>query len=383
MTTISPELREALLEGPASPAPPGIVPHLGDRPSELLNPARTLLMVLWSLTFVILAIRVYTKAFIIRSFSVSDYAMIVAWAISMAFFATGWIVLDISPGTDQWNLKLKDMIDFLYWVRISIVICTVCIFFIKFSILRQFLEVFSVDMTRDYFFWTCHGIICVNFVLYTILVFTRIFPCNPVARFWDVLITEGSCMNNLLQYIIGSVLRSLMELIILVLPHLKIWKLQMSRRRKMAVSVMFIFGLLAFTGSNLAIYYTAKLYSNPDNTSHYLYMAGFLGSLPEISGGIIAGSLPSTVKFFHHIVRKLPSSASSSSPSALGRELHTGIGQNNRTQRFIGGRSFDKQFPPLTSIMSVPDGDSVDVSVGTRRDSMQSRKMVSHRDELE
>lgn len=72
MTTLSPELREALLEGPAAPPPPGIVLNFVDRPNELLIAGRTLLLVLWSLAFVVLAIRIYTKAFIIRSFRVSD-----------------------------------------------------------------------------------------------------------------------------------------------------------------------------------------------------------------------------------------------------------------------------------------------------------------------
>lgn len=119
----------------------------------------------------------------------------------------------------------------------SIIIC-----FIKISILWQFLEIFSLK--RDYFFWTCHCLICSNILYYAVFTFTIIFACNPISKYWDVLRTEGKCLNTELQMFVAGIINTISDLTILILPHLKVWKLQMSPRKKHAISMVFLFGLM-------------------------------------------------------------------------------------------------------------------------------------------
>lgn len=103
------------------------------------------------------------------------------------------------------------------------------------------MEVFSI--TRDYFFWICHCFIWLNLIYYTILTFTVIFSCQPISKAWDIL-ADGKCLNTELQIVVAGIINTMSDLIILVLPHLKIWNLQMTPRRKRAVSVVFLFGTM-------------------------------------------------------------------------------------------------------------------------------------------
>lgn len=85
--------------------------------------------------------------------------------------------------------------------------------------------------------------IWINFLFYVISTFVEIFSCRPIAAAWDVLIS-GKCMNVRLLNVIASSVNGFFDLIILVLPQTRIWQLQMALRRKLAVSTVFLFGIL-------------------------------------------------------------------------------------------------------------------------------------------
>ncbi|KAL5041370.1 hypothetical protein BDW71DRAFT_201433 [Aspergillus fruticulosus] len=295
MDPLSPEQRQALLDGPAGAPPAGQVPNLAD-PSNLLEAGRAIILVFWILPTIFLVVRLYTKACILRSVRISDFAMLIAWALYMGYMPTGWLMNNVSRGLDQWNLRLRDFISMLYYFHVDSIIYGICIFFIKLSILLQFLEIFSQHQ-RDYFFWSCHCLIWVNFLFYAISTFLEIFACHPFAKAWDVLITRGDCPvdTNLLNVIASSV-NAASDLIILVLPQTRIWQLHLAVGKKIAISAVFSVGLLASASAVVRLAYAVLLFTTTNNISYFGYMAG-IWTLPEIACGIIAGCLPSSAKF--------------------------------------------------------------------------------------
>jgi len=76
------------------------------------------------------------------------------------------------------------------------------------------------------------------------VLFVAIFSCTPIHGFWDLLTMKPppKCINNKAFYIGLSVPNILADIVILCLPVTKVWKLQMSRRSKTAVSGMFLLG---------------------------------------------------------------------------------------------------------------------------------------------
>lgn len=68
---LTPEQRQALLEGPASPPPPGRVSNLDDPPNSYLQ-WRALFVTLWTVASACVFIRIYAKAFVVRRFRMSD-----------------------------------------------------------------------------------------------------------------------------------------------------------------------------------------------------------------------------------------------------------------------------------------------------------------------
>ena len=67
--------------------------------------------------------------------------------------------------------------------------------------------------------------------------------CNPTAKFWDPSL-PGTC-GSLVNYLLAlSICNLVIDLIIILLPIPMIWWLQMSRRRKIELTITFTLGLV-------------------------------------------------------------------------------------------------------------------------------------------
>ena len=75
-------------------------------------------------------------------------------------------------------------------------------------------------------------------VLFSVVVsFEWIYACQPLAKYWDLTITEGSCVNINKFAIFSSVMNVTTDVIILILPATILRHLQSrSFREKLAVT---------------------------------------------------------------------------------------------------------------------------------------------------
>ncbi|KAA8647058.1 hypothetical protein EYZ11_006990 [Aspergillus tanneri] len=293
---------EQILQLPAATPPPGVKPNLVD-PPNLKAAGLAVILVFWILCTVLLIVRLYTKILVIHKVNLSDYSILLAWAIFMGYFAPAWLMLQVAPGVDQWNMRLKDFSSMLYssgqYYYVASVLYGCIIFFIKLAILLQFVEVFVPMRQRDRFYWTCHVLIAVNFVFYLISSFLELFCCQPREKFWKPWL-QGHCMSMtaVLNVVVSSI-NSASDIIILVLPQLRIWALHMPLGRKVAVSAVFLVGVMACAASVVRLAYTIRLYES-DNISYSRFLAG-LWTIPELSIGISVACLPIMPKFFKSI----------------------------------------------------------------------------------
>jgi hypothetical protein len=75
-------------------------------------------------------------------------------------------------------------------------------------------------------------------------IFALIFPCKPIAKAWDVTITEGSCINRGAVYIMQAVTNIVTDIVLLLLPIPIVWKLQMPVVQKIGLVLIFVVGSL-------------------------------------------------------------------------------------------------------------------------------------------
>lgn len=117
------------------------------------------------------------------------------------------------------------------------------VFLLKLSILLQYLRAFVPLNTRNAMFWACHVLIWLNLVFYLVNFFFTLFICMPVRKSWVSWI-KGSCLDFNILFIAGGVINTVSDLSILILPQCVIWNLQVSAKRKMKISAVFLPGVL-------------------------------------------------------------------------------------------------------------------------------------------
>lgn len=91
--------------------------------------------------------------------------------------------------------------------------------------------------------WACQSLLWINVIYYgSALVITNLI-CKPYQRTWDKTI-PGTCIKRTDLDVSSSILNLVSHLLVLILPHSVIWKLNMKWRTKLGISLVFAIGLL-------------------------------------------------------------------------------------------------------------------------------------------
>lgn len=180
-------------------------------------------------------------------------------------------MLDIIPfaltikhggGIHEWNVQFKTFRKMLYvrfssmhafrldrlisqWLNVSIIIYNPTVFFIKLSILLQYLRVFVPSRKANMgMFLAVYSVILAMLIFYLVDTAFNIFLCRPRQKLWDPLMDGGSCYDLFASMQATAIFNVVSDIAILVLPISTIWKLQIPPKKKMAIFVVFATGLL-------------------------------------------------------------------------------------------------------------------------------------------
>ena len=82
-----------------------------------------------------------------------------------------------------------------------------------------------------------------NIMLYAAVIFAEALNCIPLATLWEPWL-KGKCMDKKTLDISTAYFNLAVDLFILFLPQPIIWRLQMTKRKKAGVSIIFSFGIL-------------------------------------------------------------------------------------------------------------------------------------------
>ncbi|GAW19407.1 hypothetical protein ANO14919_088940 [Xylariales sp. No.14919] len=162
-------------------------------------------------------------------------------------------------GVHQWEFNPELASASHYNFKIGSIFFGLNIVFLKIAILLDWMHTFVPTGTRNALFWILHGLIWSNAVFYFIGTFIEGFQCPPEE------VGTPKCNIDVAKYNLASgVINVVSDLTILIAPHWVIWRLNLSRARKIGVSVLFVIGALA-TGSAIArVIYVTNAYKTGD-----------------------------------------------------------------------------------------------------------------------
>ncbi|KAI2629150.1 hypothetical protein GGS26DRAFT_115623 [Hypomontagnella submonticulosa] len=295
---MDPAKLQALLNGPALAAPPGETYQL-DNPPNYRTATTAITTVCLAVATLSVAIRMYTRIRIVHQVNIADYAIVIGWGVFVGFNAMVLLAGVYVPGVHQWNVRLRDLGPYLYYFHLGSIMYGIVIFFIKLSILSQYIQVFMPTKEPRMMYWTTVFFIWANFIFYLVSTCFEIWSCDPIAKAWDPLITEGRCIDTMALNVAASSLNTASDVIILIMPQLIIWRLNISVKNKFGVSVIFLVAIFACACAAVRLYYAVLLQHNDDIT-YYSWYAG-VWTLPEMASGFFVACLPVARKFINVI----------------------------------------------------------------------------------
>jgi hypothetical protein len=123
-----------------------------------------------------------------------------------------------------------------FWA--SVIVYNTGLTLVKVSILLQFLQ-FFVGTTIRRISWGALGIVAA-YGLWTCL--GSIFACTPIAFFWEKNIPGGHCLNLLIFWFSNASFNIVTDFIICILPIPVLKALQLPKKQKYILTVVFVLG---------------------------------------------------------------------------------------------------------------------------------------------
>ncbi|KAF2821601.1 hypothetical protein CC86DRAFT_410694 [Ophiobolus disseminans] len=290
-------LREMILNKPALEPPLGVEHDFSASPhfrSEMLGVNISMLLLA---TFAVM-IRIYTKMVILKKMAIEDYLIIAAWLMYTAGYHTiNFIMLNMKgAGEHQWNVHVRDLIPFAYYLMIESAIYGLVVMQIKAAIILQCLRVLVPTGIRNVSYWVFHVLLWAHVIFYMICMFVEIFMCSPRSKAWDPTVLTGHCMDSKAVNTAAAAINTASDLILVLIPQVVIWGLNMPTRRKWAVSVVFLVGVLASAAAAVRMYYCIDLYRTKDYTWGVTMMG--LWVHVEVGLGFLVACIPVFPRFF-------------------------------------------------------------------------------------
>ncbi|KAF1994515.1 hypothetical protein P154DRAFT_585650 [Amniculicola lignicola CBS 123094] len=193
--------------------------------------------IVYSITAIFVILRCWAK---IASKRISPDDYLVVACLLLTAISLGCVIrmTQIGFGDQFWMLKDGQLLENLRLFYVAWTSYVAVLGLLKVALLLFYLQIFP---SRG-FSITAYVIMSLVIASSSTIFFLTIFACNPVKAFWDRDI-KGKCMDiNLIAYA-NSVNAIVQDVVILILPLPWVFKLNMQRWRKIAVTFMFSVGI--------------------------------------------------------------------------------------------------------------------------------------------
>ena len=163
------------------------------------------------------------------------------WLIVIAlFFIAGEItggLLCVRIGGGKHAILLKDPVLFGKLVLVTEVMYAPGFAAVKLSVLFLYRRLFPNRRLHIIIYYVSAFILC-----YTIVgVLVPIFECRPVEAAWEPFV-KGDCVQLNTESIVAGIFNIITDVVTLILPMPLLWRLQISRGRKLQLTGMFLTG---------------------------------------------------------------------------------------------------------------------------------------------
>ncbi|KAI0392476.1 hypothetical protein F5Y17DRAFT_459798 [Xylariaceae sp. FL0594] len=298
---------------PAFSPPPGVVPNLLNPPNGNVQ-AHVGLAISLLVVALGVSLRAYSRVFCIKKVKIEDFVALAALGPFIAFICGLYMLMNITGFyVHQWNIPLANLPAALYVsphrlfnassginagqiVYVSTSLFQATMGLLKTAILLEWPRLFVPPGRRNGFYWTCRITMVLNIGYCTVGVVASALTCTPHEKIWNISL-PGRCLNTSAFFITNATLNVVSDIIILALPHQVIWSLQMSRKKKVGVSLVFTIGIIACLTAAVRLAKAVKVYAGEDVI--YNISAVLLWGMAELAIAFVVFCLPAIPAVFN------------------------------------------------------------------------------------
>ncbi|KAJ5238047.1 hypothetical protein N7489_008138 [Penicillium chrysogenum] len=169
-----------------------------------------------------------------------DYTIITSYVLGVAIYVLHIYMIRSGFGRNIWDIDFAAITKFyqyfqslavIYKIQISLAKISVCLFLLRIFQSRTFL-------------YLAYTLIGINAAIGIIWALVDSFRCLPIRLAWTGWTNEepGQCINFINSTLVNCLVNIFVDSLMIVLPVYEVTKLQLPRRKKLTVALMFIVG---------------------------------------------------------------------------------------------------------------------------------------------
>ncbi|OLN96201.1 hypothetical protein CCHL11_03260 [Colletotrichum chlorophyti] len=253
-------------------------------------------------------LRAFTRVKMLRTFGADDSVMVVAQLLTIGSAVAIGLESKYGLGSHSWVPPPEDYVPYMKSFYSSIIVYNIATCLVKISILLQYRRIFANDRMQKL------TLLCL-FILSTYTVTLSVLlplMCYPVAAFWDSTV-EGQCLDYLTIWYAMAGINLVADVVIFSLPIPVINSLQLPRRQKRML--LLVFGLGFFTCIISALRIRTLRVAAKTKDPYWDNVNAATWSFLEVTVGILAACLPTIRPIFVTLLPSLFATTSLNSKS--------------------------------------------------------------------
>ncbi|KAH7303649.1 hypothetical protein B0I35DRAFT_177138 [Stachybotrys elegans] len=279
---------------PAVPPPTGVDSNFINPPSQVWQPQVAIYATL-PIAFILILLRIHTRLRLCHGFGSDDYFCILSMVAMLAYCGVMLAqVTDETYGRHVWDIPTsaitEDVLQLLSAISISNFIVNM---FVKVSILLLLRRIFAVSDYWNMMLWVGLGFTVISYTVIIVLWIVYSVP-HPGDGGWFSEGYHRRALNTQPTIAVAAgVVGCLTDFYVLAIPLSTVASLRMSKSKKLAVSAVFMTGLLACVLSVVGLAFRVRFYQQSllrdsfwDSSTVYAL------SVAEVNIGLICACLP-------------------------------------------------------------------------------------------
>ncbi|KAJ5111066.1 hypothetical protein N7532_001601 [Penicillium argentinense] len=237
-------------------------------------------------------LRLWSRGLSRSALTSDDYLIVVGYILAVSQSVTSWYYIKTNyVGIHSWDIpKDYDVKTGLIWNFVNQLLYNPTLTIIKLSILTFLRRLESRSRLVNTLIWASIGIVV---GLFLAVLFVDIFQCQPVQYVYDLSIEDGKCIDQGGFYVSTAALNLFTDIIVLSIPIIITWNLQMPLRRKLAVCVILCLGGVATAIGVWRIVILAEGFLSHKIVTDATYSIGFCSSAIEVNVAVVTACAPS------------------------------------------------------------------------------------------